>query len=104
MAAACRAFSLSPFVVLYKHVFSRPAGIVGGLVGLLGYWSSQQDVARGGQPLYYYAFLLIPVYEFLPRLGTVATALIASTRKLWRSQSGQPFARPEIRRDIRRNV
>jgi uncharacterized protein (TIGR03663 family) len=83
-----------PFVVLYSTFFTAPAGIVGGLVGLLGYWSSQQDVARGGQPLYYYAFLLIPVYEFLPALGTVATALIASTKKLWRSQSGQPFSRP----------
>jgi predicted membrane-bound mannosyltransferase/sugar lactone lactonase YvrE len=83
-----------PFVILYSTFFTAPAGVVGGLVGLLGYWSSQQDVARGGQPLYYYAFLLIPVYEFLPALGTVATTLIASTKKLWRSQSGQPFARP----------
>jgi len=53
-----------PFVVLYSTFFTAPAGIVGGLVGLLGYWSTQQDVARGGQPLYYYAFLLIPVYDF----------------------------------------
>ena len=83
-----------PFVVLYSTFFTAPAGIVGGLVGLLGYWSSQQDVARGGQPFYYYAFFLIPVYEFLPALGTVAAALIASTKKLWRSQSGQPFTRP----------
>jgi sugar lactone lactonase YvrE len=83
-----------PFIVLYSTFFTVPAGIVGGLVGLLGYWSSQQGVARGGQPFYYYAFLLIPVYEFLPALGTVAAAVIASTKKLWRSQSGQPFARP----------
>jgi predicted membrane-bound mannosyltransferase/sugar lactone lactonase YvrE len=84
-----------PFVILYSTFFTAPAGIVGGLVGLLGYWSTQQDVARGGQPLYYYAFLLIPVYEFLPALGTIATAIIASSKKLWRSQSGQPFTRPE---------
>jgi sugar lactone lactonase YvrE len=83
-----------PFIVLYSTFFTVPEGIVGGLVGLLGYWSSQQSVARGGQPLYYYAFLLIPVYEFLPALGTMAAALIASTKKLWRSQSGQPFLRP----------
>ena len=83
-----------PFVVLYSTFFTAPAGIVGGLVGLLGYWSSQQGVARGGQPLYYYTFLLIPVYEFLPALGTVAAAVIATSKKLWRSQSGQPFTRP----------
>ncbi len=82
-----------PFVVLYSTFFTVPAGIIGGLVGLLGYWATQQDVARGGQPLYYYAFLLIPVYEFLPALGTVGAALIASTRKLWQAPSGQPFAR-----------
>ncbi|HVM73081.1 MAG TPA: glycosyltransferase family 39 protein [Anaerolineales bacterium] len=83
-----------PFVVLYSTFFTAPAGIVGGLVGLLSYWSSQQGVARGGQPFYYYAFLLIPVYEFLPALGTVAAAWIASAKKLWISQPGQPFSRP----------
>ncbi len=80
-----------PFVLLFSTFFTVPAGIVGGLVGELSYWMSQQDVARGSQPLYYYAFLLIPVYEFLPALGTVAAAVIASTKKLWQSQSGQPF-------------
>ncbi len=87
-----------PFVLLYSTFFTAPQGLVGGLVGLLSYWTVQQDVARGGQPLYYYAFLLIPVYEFLPALGTMAAALIASTKKLWQSQSGQPFSRaaPEV--------
>ena len=33
----------------------------------LGYWLAQQDVARGGQPWYYY-FVLGSVYEFLPFL------------------------------------
>jgi hypothetical protein len=80
-----------PFVVLYSTFFTSPQGLVGGLVGLLSYWTVQQDVARGGQPLYYYAFLLILVYEFLPALGTLAAALIASKKKLWQSQSGQPF-------------
>jgi DNA-binding beta-propeller fold protein YncE/uncharacterized membrane protein len=80
-----------PFVLLYSTFFTAPEGLVGGLVGLLSYWTVQQDVARGGQPLYYYALLLIPVYEFLPALGTLAAAVIASKKKLWQSQSGQPF-------------
>jgi sugar lactone lactonase YvrE len=83
-----------PFVVLYTTFFTAPQGLVGGLVGLLSYWTVQQDVARGGQPLYYYAFLLIPIYEFLPALGTLAAAVIASRKRLWQSQSGQPFMRP----------
>ncbi len=87
-----------PFVLLYSTFFTKPQGIIGGLVGLLSYWTVQQDVARGGQPLYYYAFLLIPIYEFLPALGTLAAALIAAKKKLWQSQSGQPFAQaaPEV--------
>jgi hypothetical protein len=83
-----------PFILLYSSFFTNPQGILGGLVGAFSYWSEQQSLGRGGQPLYYYAFLLIPMYEFLPALGTVAATLIAGTRKLWQSQSGQPFTRP----------
>jgi uncharacterized protein (TIGR03663 family) len=83
-----------PFVILYTTFFTAPEGLVGGLVGLLSYWTVQQDVARGGQPFYYYAFLLIPVYEFLPALGTLAATLIATRKKLWQSRAGQPFASP----------
>ena len=88
----------TPFVLLYTTFFTAPEGLVGGLVGLLSYWTVQQDVARGGQPLYYYAFLLIPVYEFLPALGTLVAAWIASKKNLWQSRSGEPFARalPEV--------
>ena len=68
------ALFFTPFVLLYSTFFTAPQGLVGGLVGLLSYWTVQQDVARGGQPLYYYAFLLIPIYEFLPALGTLAAA------------------------------
>lgn len=40
-------------------------GLASGIVGSLGYWLAQQEVARGGQPWYYY-FLLGGLYEFLP--------------------------------------
>jgi predicted membrane-bound mannosyltransferase/DNA-binding beta-propeller fold protein YncE len=87
------ALFFTPFILLYSTFFTRPEGLIGGLVGLLSYWTVQQDVARGGQPLYYYAFLLIPIYEFLPALGTVAAAFIATKKKLWQQQSGRPFTR-----------
>jgi predicted membrane-bound mannosyltransferase len=84
-----------PFVLLYSTFFTNPEGIIGGLVGALSYWTEQQAVARGGQPLYYYIFLLIPMYEFLAALGTVAAAGIAAFGRLWQSQPGLPFTRPQ---------
>ncbi len=84
-----------PFIVLYSTFFTNPEGIVGGLVGALSYWTEQQDVARGGQPLYYYVLLMIPMYEFLSALGTVTAAGIATYARLWQSQPGRPFTRPQ---------
>ncbi len=86
----------TPFVILYSTFFTSPNGIAGGLVGALSYWTVQQGVARGGQPLYYYAFLLIPVYEFLPALGTIVAAGIATRKKLWQSQAGRPFTSARV--------
>ncbi len=82
-----------PFVILYSTFFTNPQGIVGGLVGALSYWTEQQAVARGDQPLYYYILLLVPMYEFLPALGTVVAAGIASRMRLWQNTAGQPFTR-----------
>ena len=83
-----------PLILLYTTFFTKPDGIVGGLVGELSYWMEQQNVARGGQPLYYYVLLMIPIYEFLAALGTVTAAGIATFARLWQSQPGQPFTRP----------
>jgi DNA-binding beta-propeller fold protein YncE len=84
-----------PLFLLYSTFFTNPEGIVGGLVGELSYWMEQQGVARGGQPLYYYVLLMIPMYEFLAALGTVMAAGIATFARLWQSQAGQPFTRPQ---------
>ncbi|HEY5269487.1 MAG TPA: SMP-30/gluconolactonase/LRE family protein, partial [Anaerolineales bacterium] len=54
---------------------------------------------RGGQPLYYYMLLMIPMYEFLSALGTIVAAGIASRARLWQSQPGQPFTRPRLDSD-----
>ncbi|GER86798.1 hypothetical protein KDW_09600 [Dictyobacter vulcani] len=51
------------FVLLYSVVFTNLAGGVGdGIWQGLYYWLQQQQVARGGQPWYYY-LILIPLYE-----------------------------------------
>ncbi|MGE0812982.1 MAG: flippase activity-associated protein Agl23 [Vicinamibacterales bacterium] len=49
-------------------------GLVSGVVGSLGYWLTQHEVARGGQPWFYYGVIGL-LYEFLPiLLGGAAAA------------------------------
>ncbi len=51
------------FLVLFTALFTDiPGGIGSGIWQGLYYWLQQQQVARGGQPWYYY-LLLIPLYE-----------------------------------------
>jgi uncharacterized protein (TIGR03663 family) len=51
------------FILLFTVLFTNmPNGIGDGIWQGLYYWLQQQQVARGGQPWYYY-FLLIPLYE-----------------------------------------
>ena len=57
------------FTVLYTTFFTNGQGFFTGLVGSLGYWLEQQGVQRGDQPWYYYFFVQIPIYEFLPALA-----------------------------------
>ena len=85
-----------PFVLLYSTFFTNPEGLVVGLVGELSYWMDQQAVARGDKTLYYYILLMVPMYEFLPALGTIVAAGIATFARLWQSQPGKPFARPQL--------
>jgi uncharacterized protein (TIGR03663 family) len=58
------------FTIFYTSVFTNGAGFFTGLVGSLGYWLEQQGVQRGSQPWYYYGLVQMPVYEYLPMLGT----------------------------------
>jgi uncharacterized protein (TIGR03663 family) len=62
---------LAVYIPLYTSLFSYPFGFFTGLVASLGYWLVQQGVQRGSQPLYYYVFIQIPFYEFLPAIGSI---------------------------------
>lgn len=55
------------FFLFHTTFFTNPAGFDSGTRGALTYWLNQQDVARGGQPGFYY-LMLMPMYEFLPFL------------------------------------
>ncbi|HEY9076465.1 MAG TPA: flippase activity-associated protein Agl23 [Anaerolineaceae bacterium] len=59
------------YTILYTTVFTNGQGFFTGIVGSLGYWLSQQGVERGSQPIYYFALIQIPIYEFLPAIGTL---------------------------------
>jgi predicted membrane-bound mannosyltransferase len=62
------------WVLLYTTFFTNIVGVGSGMWQSLGYWVAQQDVARGGQPWYYY-FVITPIYEFLPLLFAVIGAV-----------------------------
>jgi len=68
------------FLLLYTTFFSNLAGLGTGTVGALTYWLNQQEVQRGGQPWYYYLFL-VPMYEFLPFFVGVIGGLFYLFRK-----------------------
>jgi uncharacterized protein (TIGR03663 family) len=57
--------ALAIFVILYTTFFTNLAGLYTGAVGAIQYWLAQQDVARGGQPWYYY-LIIVPLYDFMP--------------------------------------
>lgn len=52
-------------LLLFTTFLTNGTGIISGYVGSLGYWLSQQEVARGGQPWFYY-LIILPLYEFMP--------------------------------------
>ncbi|MDF1499502.1 MAG: TIGR03663 family protein [Anaerolineales bacterium] len=65
------------FVVFQTTLFTNEDGLASGLVGSLGYWLEQHGVERGGQPWFYYLFLQIPLYEFLPAIGALGAGVYA---------------------------
>ncbi|MDQ3812270.1 MAG: SMP-30/gluconolactonase/LRE family protein, partial [Chloroflexota bacterium] len=61
---------------LCTAVVTLPLEGCAGSKGALSYWLEQQDFARGGQPWFYY-FMLLPLYGFLPlALGLLAIFLV----------------------------
>ena len=63
-------------VVLFTGLFTNGQGLATGVIGSLGYWLSQQEVARGSQPWFYY-LIVTPLYEFLPLLLSLPVVLAA---------------------------
>lgn len=68
------------FTVLFTTVFTHPQGLVDGLTRSITYWLSQQPVARGSEPWYYY-LVLMPAYEPLAIAFGLAGCVLATTRR-----------------------
>lgn len=89
------AIAATIFTTLYTVFFTdMPRGLASGLFASLGYWMAQQDVARGGQPWYYY-LLILPLYEpiavFFSLAGTIFFAS-KGVRWLMRRRADNRFA------------
>ena len=82
------------FTIFYTTVFTNAAGFFTGVIGSLGYWLVQQGVERGSQPEYYYVLVQIPMYEFLPAIGTLV-AIGLGLKKLLSKESTAPLASSE---------
>ncbi len=53
------------YLTLMTSFWTNTNGLISGPWGSLDYWITQQEVARGDQPWFYY-YMLMPAYEFLP--------------------------------------
>jgi predicted membrane-bound mannosyltransferase len=62
------------FIFFFTTYFTNWIGVASGIWQSLGYWIAQQDVARGGQPWYYYPILL-SVYEYLAVIVGLVSAV-----------------------------
>jgi len=82
------------FIIFYTSLFSNGFGFVTGLIGSLGYWLEQQNVNRGSQPWYYYLLVQVPIYEFLPALGSFFALLLSPILLLKRNPVQQENAFP----------
>jgi predicted membrane-bound mannosyltransferase/DNA-binding beta-propeller fold protein YncE len=71
------------FAFFFTTIFTNIAGLATGMVYSLQYWLEQQGERRGNQPQYYYLLIIMPMYEYLPIIGSVL-ATVAGMMVFWR--------------------
>ncbi len=77
------------FITFFTTFFSNGHGFFTGIIGSLGYWLSQHEVQRGGQPLYYYGTILLPIYEFAAIIGLILGLYYALRHRLFWNFPGE---------------
>jgi uncharacterized protein (TIGR03663 family) len=75
------------FVLLFTTFFTNLRGLYTGSIGAVVYWLDQQDVQRGGQPWYYYIFLM-PFYDLVPYFVGISAVVYYVVRGARRRLSG----------------
>jgi uncharacterized protein (TIGR03663 family) len=73
------------FAFFFTTIFTNIDGFASGMIGSLQYWLEQQGERRGSQPQYYFTLVVMPIYEFLPIVGSVL-AMSAGLGIFWRKQ------------------
>lgn len=73
------------FAFFFTTMFSNMQGLATGMVGSLGYWLEQQAERRGDQPQYYYLLIILPMYEYLPIIGSFL-AMIGGSFIFWKQR------------------
>ncbi len=76
------------YILLYTTFFADPQGALDGLYAGITYWlGSQQAYRRADQPWFYY-FMLLPLYEPLALIGSLATGVYLFARRRPDSDEG----------------
>jgi uncharacterized protein (TIGR03663 family) len=79
------------YALLFTTFFTNPVGLGTGIFGSISYWLAQQEVQRGGQPWYYY-FLVLTMYEFLPLLVSLVATVYYLVRSLAAARPDEELA------------
>jgi uncharacterized protein (TIGR03663 family) len=87
------------FTVFYTTLFTNGPGFFTGMVGSLGYWLEQQGVQRGNQPWYFYIAVQIPVYEYLPAIGSLLALVLILLRRNKAQSTMEPGREASLERD-----
>jgi len=85
----CAVLFYGLFAFFFTTMFTNPSGIVSGLVGTLNDLISQQYVRRGAMPDFVYLLVQLPIYEYLPVIGSIFAG-IAGVSLLWRARRQSP--------------
>ncbi|MGD2207614.1 MAG: hypothetical protein PVH17_12645, partial [Anaerolineae bacterium] len=83
------------YALLFTTFFTNPVGLGTGIFGSISYWLAQQEVQRGGQPWYYY-FLVLIMYEFVPLLFSLVATVYYLVRGLQPGSDQQHSDDPSV--------
>ena len=90
----CAGIFYAIMVTLFTTFFTNGGGLASGIIGSLAYWLEQHPVQRGGQPLYYYVVVNLPLYEFLPTIGALFAAYLGLRYWLSKERTVAPAPAP----------